>query len=210
MEGRFDDHLVEAGRVRATQPARVGVAGEADDRDVRVDVRNLLRVDPGDVADHEVGRADAVGRDQMVLGKKRFQLASEEEVDACQQDRRHAGSVPLRVGISQPFVSLADMADRYVTVARVDEVPPGSVRMVRAGDEEIALAHVDGEFYATQGRCLHLKGPLGEGRVDDHVLTCPWHGWQYDLRTGENEFDRAIRLQTYEVRVEDGNVQVAL
>ena len=102
------------------------------------------------------------------------------------------------------------MADRYVTVARVDEVPPGSVRMVRAGDEEIALAHVDGEFYATQGRCLHLKGPLGEGRVDDHVLTCPWHGWQYDLRTGENEFDRAIRLQTYEVRVEDGNVQVAL
>jgi nitrite reductase (NADH) small subunit len=102
------------------------------------------------------------------------------------------------------------MAVRYVTVARVEDVPPGSVRMVRAGDEEIALAHVDGEFYATQGHCLHLQGPLGEGRVDDHVLTCPWHGWQYDLRSGENEFDRAIRLQTYEVRVEDGNIQVAL
>ena len=102
------------------------------------------------------------------------------------------------------------MADRYVTVARVEDVPPGAVRMVQAGDEEIALAHVDGEFYATQHACIHLHGPLGEGRVDDHVLTCPWHGWQYDLRTGENEFDRAIRLQTYEVRVENGNVQVAL
>ena len=78
------------------------------------------------------------------------------------------------------------------------------------GEEELALAHVDGEFYATQHACIHLQGPLGEGSVDDHVLTCPWHGWQYDLRTGENEFDRAIRLQTYEVRVEDGNVQVAL
>jgi nitrite reductase/ring-hydroxylating ferredoxin subunit len=112
--------------------------------------------------------------------------------------------------LSRPFVSLGGVADRFVTVAPVDDVPPGSVRVVRAGDEELALAHVDGEFYATQGHCLHLQGPLGEGRVDDHVLTCPWHGWQYDLRTGENEFDRAIQLKTYEVRVEDGNVQVAL
>ena len=97
-----------------------------------------------------------------------------------------------------------------MTVARVDDVPPGSVRTVKAGEEEIALAHVDGEFYATQHACLHLHGPLGEGSVDDHVLTCPWHGWQYDVRTGENEFDRAIRLQCYEVRVEHGNVQIAL
>ena len=90
------------------------------------------------------------------------------------------------------------------------DVPSGSVRMVRAGDEEIALAHVDGEFYATQPACLHLHGPLGEGRVEDHVLTCPWHGWQFDLRSGENEFDRAICLQTFDVVVEDGDVKVAL
>lgn len=98
----------------------------------------------------------------------------------------------------------------FVTVARVEDVPPGAVKSVRAGDEEIALAHVDGSFYATQATCLHLKGPLGEGRLEDSVLTCPWHGWQYDVRTGENEFDRAIRLRTYEVHVEDGDVKVAL
>ncbi len=102
------------------------------------------------------------------------------------------------------------MPGRLVTVARVEDVPPGSVVKVTAGDEEIALARVDGEFYATQGACIHLEGPLGEGRVEGHVLTCPWHGWQYDLRTGENEFDRAIRLRTYPVRVSAGEVQVEL
>jgi len=98
----------------------------------------------------------------------------------------------------------------FVTVAQVDDVPPGEVRMVKAGDEEIAIAHCDGGFYATQQHCLHLQGPLGEGHLEGCVLTCPWHGWQYDVRTGENEFDRAIALHTYEVRVEDGAVQVAI
>ena len=99
---------------------------------------------------------------------------------------------------------------RFVTVARVEDVPPGTVTTVRAGAEEIALAHVDGEFHAVQSACLHLAGPLGEGRLEDYVLSCPWHGWQFDVRTGENEFDRAIRLRTYEVRIEDGEVKVAV
>ena len=98
----------------------------------------------------------------------------------------------------------------FQTVARVDDIAPGTVTAIRVGDEEIALANVDGELYATQGHCLHLQGPLGEGRIDGYVLTCPWHGWQYDVRTGENEFDLAIQLQTYDVRVEDGEVKVAV
>jgi nitrite reductase (NADH) small subunit len=96
----------------------------------------------------------------------------------------------------------------FVTVARVEDVPDGTVRKVEAGGEKIALAHCDGGFYATQGACLHLKGPLGEGRLDGCVLTCPWHGWQYDVRTGQNEFDLAIQLRTYDVQVENGEVRV--
>jgi nitrite reductase/ring-hydroxylating ferredoxin subunit len=96
----------------------------------------------------------------------------------------------------------------FVTVARADEVPPGTVRTIRVGEDEIALAHCDGGFYATQHACLHLQGPLGEGVLEGCVLTCPWHGWQYDVRTGENEFDRAIQLQTYDVEVADGEVRV--
>jgi nitrite reductase (NADH) small subunit len=102
------------------------------------------------------------------------------------------------------------MAEGFVTVARVEDVPPGSVVRVRAGEEDLALANVGDELFAVQGHCIHLQGPLGEGRLEGHVLSCPWHGWQYDVRTGENEFDRAIRLRTYEVRVEDGEVQVRL
>jgi nitrite reductase/ring-hydroxylating ferredoxin subunit len=99
---------------------------------------------------------------------------------------------------------------RFQTVARVEDIAPGTVTTVYAGEEPVALARVDDEFYATQHACLHLQGPLGEGRLDDHVLTCPWHGWQYDIRTGENEFDRALQLRTYEVRVEDGDVKIGL
>jgi nitrite reductase/ring-hydroxylating ferredoxin subunit len=99
-------------------------------------------------------------------------------------------------------------AGSFVTVARVEDIPPGSVRPVRVGDEDIALAHCDDGFFANQGHCLHLKGPLGEGRLEGCVLTCPWHGWQYDVRTGENEFDRAIQLRTYEVQVADGEIRV--
>jgi nitrite reductase (NADH) small subunit len=100
--------------------------------------------------------------------------------------------------------------DQLRSVARVEDVPPGSARAVQAGDAEIALFHCDDGFHATQGHCLHLGGPLGHGRLDGCVLSCPWHGWQYDVRTGENEFDRALRLETYEVVVEDGEVKVVL
>jgi nitrite reductase (NADH) small subunit len=96
----------------------------------------------------------------------------------------------------------------FVPVARVEEFPPGTLRTVRAGDEEIALAHCDGGFYAVQAHCMHLQGPLGEGRLEGCVLTCPWHGWQYDVRTGQNEFDLAIQLRTYDVQVENGEVRV--
>jgi nitrite reductase (NADH) small subunit len=98
----------------------------------------------------------------------------------------------------------------FVTVARADELTPGEVRRVQAGEDEIALARIGDDFYAVQGACLHLEGPLGDGRLEDHVLTCPWHGWQYDVRTGKNEFDLAIQLRTYDVRVEDGEVRIAV
>ena len=102
------------------------------------------------------------------------------------------------------------MAGEFETVARVDAVAPGTLYCARIGEEDIALARVGDEYYAFQGHCIHLQGPLCQGRLDGHVLSCPWHGWQYDVRTGENEFDRAIQLETYPVKVEDGEVKVSL
>ena len=96
------------------------------------------------------------------------------------------------------------------TVARAEDVPPGEARVVKAGEREFALYNLDGEFHATQGQCLHLKGPLGHGKLEGCVISCPWHGWQYDVRTGENEFDRALALETFEVVVEDGEVKIVV
>jgi nitrite reductase/ring-hydroxylating ferredoxin subunit len=99
----------------------------------------------------------------------------------------------------------------FVTVARVEDVAPGTVKAVEVGDLPIALANVDGRFYAMHGKCLHLHGPLGHGTIDaNHYLTCPWHGWKYHVETGVNDFDLAIANETYEVKVEDGEVKVGL
>ena len=100
------------------------------------------------------------------------------------------------------------MAKDFQTVALANEIEPGTLACVRVGEIELALVRVGDEFYATQGHCLHLQGPLCEGRLEGHVLSCPWHGWQYDVRTGQNEFDLAIQLRTYDVQVEDGEVRV--
>jgi nitrite reductase/ring-hydroxylating ferredoxin subunit len=96
------------------------------------------------------------------------------------------------------------------TVARVEDVPIGTALVAQAGETEVAVFHCEDGFHATQGACLHLQGPLGRGKLEGCVVSCPWHGWQYDVRTGENEFDRAIRLETYEVVVEDGEVKVVV
>jgi nitrite reductase (NADH) small subunit len=98
----------------------------------------------------------------------------------------------------------------FRNVARVEDIPPGTIAAVQVDDQAIAIANVDGEFFATQHACLHLGGPLPEGRLEGKTLSCPWHGWQYDVRTGKNEFDHAIRLQTFQVKVEGGEVQIAL
>ena len=72
----------------------------------------------------------------------------------------------------------------FVEVAKVSDVKPGHNKVVKAGGKEVALFNVDGKFHATTNTCLHRGGPLGEGSLSDSVVTCPWHGWQYDVKSG--------------------------
>ena len=87
---RFDHHTVETGRVCAAEPGRVRMVREAENRDFGKPVGNVVRIDPRDVGDHEIGRFDTVGGLEAVVGKERLKLAPEEEVDPCEQDRSHA------------------------------------------------------------------------------------------------------------------------
>lgn len=71
-------------------------------------------------------------------------------------------------------------------LANVDDVPEGKGIMVRAKDgSEIALFCHDGKIYALDNVCPHMGGPLGEGELEGCIVTCPWHGWQFDVTNGE-------------------------
>lgn len=98
----------------------------------------------------------------------------------------------------------------YVRVAAVDDVPPGSGKVVQAAGRALGLFNVEGAFYAIENTCLHRGGPVGEGDLEGVVVTCPWHGFQYDVTTGRNVFDPEVGLETFPVRVSDGEVEVAV
>ena len=99
------------------------------------------------------------------------------------------------------------MAD-FVTVAKVNDLKPGEGKIVEANGKTIALFNVDGKFHAIDNTCKHQGGPLGEGTCDGNIVTCPWHGWQYDVTTGINSANPQVKVDTFEVKVEGDEVKV--
>lgn len=78
------------------------------------------------------------------------------------------------------------------------------------GERKIALFALDNRFVATDANCPHANGPLAEGEVDGCVLSCPWHGWTFDLTTGVSPDDPCMKLEIFEVRVEGDDVLVGV
>tara|TARA_R110001583_G_C5670369_1_gene410836 strand:- start:5376 stop:5690 length:315 start_codon:yes stop_codon:yes gene_type:complete len=99
-----------------------------------------------------------------------------------------------------------------ITAGRIDELPPGKIHKIQHGEQTIALVNVDGEFFAVDGICSHAGGPLCRGDViaAEKVITCPWHGWEYDLRSGECLMDPSLSQKTFAVSVANETVQIAL
>ena len=114
-------------------------------------------------------------------------------------------------------------------VARVDEVPDDRGLIVEAGGRELGLFRVGDSFYALRNLCPHQSGPLGEGgifpalrarvvreRIEEYydrenvVVACPWHGWEFDLRSGVCLADPGRRVACYETVVREGRVAVVL
>ncbi len=73
----------------------------------------------------------------------------------------------------------------FVTVAQTADVPQGEMLLVELEDEDIAIANIGGTYYAFGAECTHAGGPLDEGDLEGETLTCPWHGGQFDVKTGE-------------------------
>jgi nitrite reductase/ring-hydroxylating ferredoxin subunit len=97
-----------------------------------------------------------------------------------------------------------------VNAGRVEDLPEGSCKTIElSGELELALYHVNGEFYATGNFCPHKGAPLADGTLCDHVIECEWHGWQFDVRTGEC-LTVPEKIETYEVVIEDGFVKILI
>jgi nitrite reductase (NADH) small subunit len=116
---------------------------------------------------------------------------------------------------------VADARERAIVLGAA-ELPPGSRALVKAFGTNVALFNVAGALYALNNGCPHNGGPLCHGRIggaplpstphsyvwglQDRVLACPWHGWEFDLATGEALFDAHIAAVSYDVNIEAGKI----
>ena len=109
---------------------------------------------------------------------------------------------------------------KYV-IATVDELPPGTRTIVELGGRTVGVFNIRGEYFALRNRCPHQAGPLCEGKLSglmqadrpghyrysrpDEILRCPWHGWEFDIRTGQSWVDPAkTRVRRYDVSLTPG------
>jgi 3-phenylpropionate/trans-cinnamate dioxygenase ferredoxin component len=98
----------------------------------------------------------------------------------------------------------------FVKCANLFDLEPGACKAVEVEGKPVALFNVEGSIYCLDNTCLHRGGPLGEGILEGEVVTCPWHLWQYNVRTGENLANPQIKVATYPVEVEGNDIKVAV
>ena len=98
----------------------------------------------------------------------------------------------------------------WVELLAAEELPPGKCKNVQIKGKYYAVFNVDGSFYSTDDACLHQGGPLGEGYLEGKCVSCPWHGWEFDVTTGECQDMPGDKIATYPTRVEGGKIQIEL
>ena len=96
----------------------------------------------------------------------------------------------------------------FVKVGAAADLAPGSVMEVVVGGSPYAICNVGGELRAFDGICPHAGGPLGQGNIEDGRLICPWHAWEYDCRTGANDYDESLTLASFPVKIESGEILI--
>src|SRR3989441_3216707 len=98
----------------------------------------------------------------------------------------------------------------FVRVTGTDEVKPGHGIVAEVNGKTLAVFNVDGTFHAIDNTCVHRGGPLGEGELEGSVVTCPWHGWQYDVKSGKSINNPSACVKSYQVKVEGSDVKILL
>ncbi|GKZ12391.1 MULTISPECIES: Rieske (2Fe-2S) protein [Haladaptatus] len=101
------------------------------------------------------------------------------------------------------------MVEPAVEVGGRAEFPEGEGTMVEFDGREIAVFRSGDEFYAVENKCPHQGGPLSDGKVEETSVFCPWHGFEFDLTTGEHSHLGDLCVETYAAFVEDGTVYLS-
>ena len=101
------------------------------------------------------------------------------------------------------------MAENFVTVAKVADIPAGEARVVTAGGKRLAVCNVEGQIYAIDDTCTHDDGPLGSGKLDGFAIECPRHGARFDVRDGRVlQMPAAVPVESYPTRVVNDEIQI--
>jgi nitrite reductase/ring-hydroxylating ferredoxin subunit len=95
-----------------------------------------------------------------------------------------------------------------VVAGRAEEIPDGERKIIQVGDRSIGVFHHRGKWYALRNSCLHRGGPVCTGTLQGDTLTCPWHGFQYNVTTGRLIVDPSIKLETYDLTLQDGEIHL--
>ena len=98
----------------------------------------------------------------------------------------------------------------YEVVLHKDALEKGKIIEIIIGGTAIAIANVDGTYYATSNTCAHAEGPLGEGTLEGCIVTCPYHGWKYDVRDGSCKTNAYAKIATYPTQIVGNAVCVKL
>ena len=98
----------------------------------------------------------------------------------------------------------------FQPVGRIAEFAAGQGRMVTVNGRHVALFRLGEEFFALDNMCLHRGGPLCDGQIKNDVVTCPWHFWSYEIRTGMMVQDPRVGVSRHEVRVDGELISVRL
>ena len=102
------------------------------------------------------------------------------------------------------------VVDKFVTVAKVNEIASGTVKVVYVDDSPVGIAHVDGQFYAFADVCTHDDGPVAEGPLVGCTIECPRHGGQFDIRTGAVlRLPAVIPIPVYDLEIEGDAIKVS-
>lgn len=107
-----------------------------------------------------------------------------------------------------PTKGLTKGEEGFVEICRVEDIPTDCAKVVLIGKENIAIFRYEGKVSAINNVCKHQNGPLGEGKIVDGCVTCPWHGYQYRPEDGASPPPFKEKVTTYDVRIVEGRVYV--